>query len=256
MKKLALVASIGAAAAAAFVGHLYLQRLEAEVSGGPGVPVLVAAEDVPVGSTLTEKQLAVRDLPQAYVEARHVRASEAKRIVGTKTAGGLKANEAVLWTDLAKFSDGARVLSGLVQNGMRAVPLELRSADFDGLLRPGDRIDVLFTAGAKGEDGATITLLQNLLVLSVGGMTQRADEAGSPLATRGSVTLSASVEQAQVLTQAQQRGRLALTLRNTDDITLAEGLPETTSRDLAIAKDNSEPQRRAVGAKGAIEHVR
>jgi Flp pilus assembly protein CpaB len=70
------------------------------------------------------------------------------------------------------------------------------------------------------------------------------------------VTLSATVEQAQVLTQAQQRGRLSLTLRNSDDIALAEGLPETTSRDLAVAKDRVDPQRRVGAAKGAIEHVR
>jgi pilus assembly protein CpaB len=256
MKKLALLTSIGAAAAAAFVGHLYLQRLETEVSGGPRVAVLVAAEDVPVGAALTEKQLAVRDIPQAYVEGRQVRASEAKRVLGAKTASGLKANEAVLWTDLAKFSDSARVLSGLVQHGMRAVPLDMRSADFGGLLRPGDRVDVLFTAGTKGDEGATTTLLQNLLVLSVGGSIQRADEASSPLGGRGSVTVSATVEQAQVLTQAQQRGRLSLTLRNTDDITLAEGLPETTAKDLAAGKDQGGAQRHASSGKGGIEHVR
>ncbi|HXK18797.1 MAG TPA: Flp pilus assembly protein CpaB, partial [Polyangiaceae bacterium] len=145
MKKVVLFSSLGAAAAAAFVSHLYLARLEAEISGGPRVAVLVAAEDVPVGAALTEKQLAVRDIPQAYVEGRQVRASEVKKVLGAKAAGGLKANESLLWTDLAKFNDRARVLSGLVQNGMRAVPLDMRQADFDGLLRPGDRVDVLFS---------------------------------------------------------------------------------------------------------------
>jgi pilus assembly protein CpaB len=256
MKKLALVTSVVAAAAAAFAGHLYLQRLEAEVSGGPRVSVLVAAEDVPVGAVLNEGQLALRDLPQAYVEARHVRASEAKKIIGTRTLSGLKANESILWTDLAKYNDNARALSGLVQNGMRAVPLEVRSADFDGLLRPGDRIDVLFTSAEKSDDAATSTLLQNLLVLSVGGTTQRVDEPATRLATRGSVTVSATLEQAQVLTQAQLRGRLSVTLRNSDDITLAEGLPETTAKDLVPGRIQNEAARRASAAKGAIEHVR
>ncbi len=255
MKKVALTASIVAAAASAFVGHLYLQRLEAEVSGGPRVSVLVAAQDVPAGAALSEQLLAVRDLPQAYVEGRHVRAGDVKKVLGAKAASGLKANEALLWTDLAKFSDRSRVLSGLVQNGMRAVALDLRSADFDGLLRPGDRVDVLFTAGAKGEESATITLLQNLLVLSVGGAIQRVDETANGSSGRGAVTVSTTLEQAQVLTQAQQRGRLALTLRNTEDVTLTEGLPETTAKDLVPAKDQADATRRASAARG-IEHVR
>lgn len=253
MKKLALPLSLGAAALAAFLSHLYLARLEADVSGGPKVAVLVAAQDVPVGAALTEKHLAVRDVPQAYVEGRQVRASEVKKVVGARAAGGLKANESLLWTDLAKFNDRARYLSGLVQNGMRAVPLDLRSADFDGLLRPGDRVDVLFSTGTKGEEGATQTLLQNLLVLSVGGTLGGDNE--SAAAARGSLTLSATIEQAQILTQAQLRGRLGLTLRNTDDLTLAEGLPETTSRDL-LPRERSDVQRRAPATKGAIDHVR
>lgn len=255
MKKVVLFSSLGAAALAAFLSHLYLARLEAEVSGGPRVAVLVASEDIPVGAALTEKQLAVRDIPRAYVEGRQVRAAEVKKVVGVRAAGGLKANETLLWTDLAKFSDRARVLSGLVQNGMRAVPLELRSADFDGLLRPGDRVDVLFSTGAKGEEGSTQTLLQNLLVLSVGGALDRGELENAPNA-RGAVTLSATIEQAQILTQAQLRGRLALTLRNTDDVTLAEGLPETTARDLTDPRARADTQRRVVGAKGGIDHVR
>jgi pilus assembly protein CpaB len=254
MKKIVLPSSLGAAALAAFLTHLYLARLEADASGGARVAILVAAEDIPVGAALTESQLAVRDVPQAYVEGRQVRASEVKKVIGARAAGGLKANEALLWTDLAKFNDRARVLSGLVQNGMRAVPLDLRSADFDGLLRPGDRVDVLFSTGAKGDDGATQTLLQNLLVLSVGGTLGGDDEAAP--GARGGVTLSATIEQAQVITQAQLRGRLSLTLRNTDDLTLAEGLPETSSRDLLPGRDRADAQRRPAAVKGAIDHVR
>ena len=104
----------------------------------------------------------------------------------------------VFWSDFD--ADRARVLSGLVQNGMRAVPLDVRSADFDGLLRPGDRVDVLFSTGAKGDDGSTQTLLQNLLVLSVVGVLERASDGEPVPAARGSVTLSATIEQAQILT--------------------------------------------------------
>jgi pilus assembly protein CpaB len=254
MKKLGLIVSAAAGVASLGLAQLYFSRLEAEVSGGPKVAVLVVAADVPVGATLTEARLAVRDIPQAYVEGRQVKASELKKVVGTRVTGGLQANETLLWTDLAKFSDHSRVLSGLVQQGSRAVAIDSRAADFQGLLRPGDRVDVLLTSGDKGA-GSTATLLQNLLVLSVGSNIARVDDDTAKGGGRGSgVTVSATLEQAQVLAQAEQRGRLTLVLRNSEDVTVVEGLPETTGANLFGAKDAAPSQRPAT--KGAIEHVR
>jgi pilus assembly protein CpaB len=259
MKKLQLILSLGAALGSVGLAHLYLQRLEAEVSGGPKVQVLAAAEDVPVGATLKESSLAVRDVPQAYVEGRNIRATDIKKVLGARVSGGLKSNEVLLWSDLAQFSDHSRVLSGLVQNGMRAVSIDSRTADFDGLLRPGDRVDVLFSTGTKEDNGgSTVTLLQNLLVLSVGGNITRAEDGANAGVSRGvSVSLSATLEQAQLLTHAAQRGRLALTLRNSDDIRLIEGVQETGAKDLALAKDRADwRQAKDSPTKGAIDHVR
>ena len=177
-----------------------------------------------------------------------------------RVAGGLRANEAVLWSDLTKISEHTRMLSGLVQNGLRAVTIDARAADFEGLLRPGDRVDVLFTTpGKDAEGGATTTLLQNLLVLSVGGdLGKRGgtsnDEAGG-LGRMGSVTLSATLEQAQVVTQAKERGKLGLTLRNPDDIQLVEGVPETTAKDVLAAKDRLEWRKPGAGRGKVIDHV-
>jgi pilus assembly protein CpaB len=259
MKRIFLIATGAAALGSALLGHFYLDHLEREVSGGPRLGVLVAAADVPVGALLSEKQLAIRDIPRAYVESRHIRSGDANKVLGTRISGGLKAGEALLWSDLEKFQDQTRVLSGLVQHGSRAIAIDNRAADFQGLLRPGDRVDVLLTTGGKEDSGATLTLLQNLLVLSVGGSTVRLDDgsgSGQKVASRGgSVTLSTTLEQAQLLTQAQQRGRLTLTLRNASDITLVEGLPETTGKDLVPAKDAAE--KPLTGARReAIEHVR
>jgi pilus assembly protein CpaB len=259
MKRLGLLASVAAALGSVALGHLYFQRLEAEISGGPKVAVLVAAQDLPVNAVLTEQNVAVRDIPQAYVETRQVRAPELKKVLGARVAGGLKANDALLWTDLARFSDQHRVLSGLVQNGMRAVAIDLRAGDFDGLLRPGDRVDVLFTQNAKDGAGTTSTLLQNVLVLSVGGNIARADQTAppTPLRSSGSVTLSVSALQAQLVTQAKERGRLTLSLRNPDDITIVQGLPETTTKDvLADARDVERDRKAPPRQKEVIEHVR
>ncbi len=259
MKKIGLLASLVAALGAAGLMHIYLQRLEAEVSGGPKIPILVAAEDVPVGALLTEKALAVRDLPQAYIEARHIRSTDVKKVVGVRVGSGLKANEAVLWSDLTKFADRARVLSGLIQDGLRAVALDGRTLDFEGLLRPGDRVDVLFSNSSKEEAASsTSTILQNLLILSVGSSITRGDDSASPAAVHGTgVTLSATVEQAQLLTQAQLHGKITLSLRNTDDIAMVDGIPETYAKDLQTAKDRLDWRApRAKSPRETIEHVR
>jgi pilus assembly protein CpaB len=261
VKKPALIAAGVAALAGLGMSHLYLTRVESEVSGGPKISVLVVSEDLPIGAVLTEDKLAVRDVPQAYVEERHVRASEAKKVMGVRIAGGLRANEAVLWSDLSQFSEHARVLSTLVQNGLRAVTIDARAADFDGLLRPGDRVDVLFTTPSKDADGGTTTtLLQNLLVLAVGTDLGKREgtskDEGATSGRMGSVVLSATLEQAQLLTQAKERGKLGLALRNADDIQLAEGVPATGAKDVLTARDRLEWRKPASVGPKVIDHVR
>lgn len=260
MKRTGAVVCTISALASVVLGYQYTQRLEAEVSGGPRISVLVAASDIPVATTLTERLLAVRDIPTAYVESRHIRASDLKKVLGQRVTGGLKTNEALLSSDVAKFSE-RRQLSGLVANGMRALSIDGRAADFDGLLRPGDRVDVLLSLGGNDSGGSTLTLLQNLLVLSVGGTTERNDANARTYGRGATVTISATLEQAQVLTEAMRRGKLTLTLRNADDITLVEGITETSGKDLSAR--NLQPGRSALdpasntsSTKGRPDHVR
>lgn len=257
MKQLGLVLCSVSALASVGLGYLYTQRLEDEVSGGPKTAVLVAAEDIPISATLSEKQLAVRDIPRAYLESRHIKASDLKQVIGQRVTDGIKANEALLATDIAKFSE-RRQLSGLISNGMRAISIDGRAADFDGLLRPGDHVDILLSLGNQADaNGATHTLLQNLLVLSVGGTTQRNDANERTYSRGATVTVSTSVEQAQVLTEAMRRGKLTLTLRNSDDITIVEGIAETSSKDLV--SNNNQAARTAqpqASSKGAPSHAR
>ncbi|MGC4068887.1 MAG: Flp pilus assembly protein CpaB [Polyangiaceae bacterium] len=255
MKQVGLILCSVSALASVGLGYLYTERLQDELSGGPKTSVLVAAEDIPISATLTEKRLAVREIPRAYLESRHVKAADMKLILGQRVTGGIKANEAILTTDVAKLAE-RRQLSGLVSNGMRAIAIDGRAADFDGLLRPGDRVDVLLSMGGSVDSsGATYTLLQNLLVLSVGGTTLRSDGTDKTYSRGATVTLSASVEQAQVLTEAMRRGKLTLTLRNTEDITIVEGIAETGAKDL-VSSRAPEVKTQASAPVGAVEHVR
>lgn len=231
-----------AAAAIGLIGvvllYVYMERFKSEASGGAPVGVVFAVEDIPLGASITKKMIGVRPLPQAYVEDRHVLASDVDRIVGVRVSSGVRANESVLWTDLASASGERRDLSGLVRSGMRAVTVKAdASSYFGGLLRPGDRVDVLLTTQRVGEQGAeivTLPLLQNMLVLAIGGDI---GGEGGLMAHAGSsresqITLSANPTQSQILTFAASRGQLTLDLRNPDDITVLDKLPDTTMRDI------------------------
>jgi len=227
----ALIAAVVAAVIGLYMLWVYKQRFEAKASGGRKVGVLIVTRDMPIGSKITPDRLAIRDLPEIYLEPRHIRAADAQRIVGVRVRTRLEANESLMWSDLATSGGEARDLAGLVRPGMRAISIKANAtSSFDGLLRPGDRVDVLLTTEREGtNERITYTLEQNLLVLAsgrdVGGDDGDSNRRGSRLAT---VTLAATLEQAQVLAFGIDRGSMTLVLRNPDDIATVEGLPETT----------------------------
>ena len=247
-----------AAAVLAMVGivllFIYMQRYEHEARGGDLVQVVVATQDIPLGAGLTEEMLGVRAVPQAYVEERHIPVREARRILGIRIRNAVRANEAVLWTDLATTTNQSRNLSGLIQNSMRAVTVNAAlSSVFGGLLQPGDRVDVLLTTQRQPGQIVTITLLQNILVLAVGqdlGGIASEDPEMNAFGRSNQVTLSATMEEAQLLVQAQQQGSLQLMMRNPDDITIAENLPETTAADIIEQQRRQRFQRRPSAPSG------
>lgn len=257
MNTKALIIAIGAAALGLVLLLLYKQRFEAEASGGVPVRVLIAVQDIPLGAAVAENMLGYRLIPQAYLEDRFVRQSDLQKVIGVRVSNGLRANQTMMWTDLSLVSDGRRDLSSLVSTGMRAITVRADITNsFGGLLRPGDRVDVLGTLSRTGgeTDRVTIPLLQNVLVLAAGrdtgGEAQRQTVNGS---TNGNsqvdisqITLSVSMEEAQLLTYTADRGGaggrhtgLTLVLRNPEDIAILEGVPETNIEDIF------EPTRRA-----------
>ncbi len=232
----ALTAALGVGLA-----HLYLERLEREVSGGNPVGVLMTVRAVPAGALLDETALAVRQVPEAYVDPRAVLASDAEDVLGLPLVTALRANDGLVWSDVTGGTSEGRQLSNLVTEGMRAVTLSDDVDLFDGLLRPGDRVDVLET-----DAGGARILLENLLVLAVGRHLGGSDDAGPPGA--GSVSLSVTVAQAETIAFAQRRGRLRLALRNPADVTVTER-PSAPAADPDRTRKPTNPTRE-------IEHVR
>jgi pilus assembly protein CpaB len=236
----ALIIALGLAILGAVCLFVYMQRFEAETSGGPKVPVLIATRDIPIGVNVQRNMLGVRQVPQAYIEQRHILLSDMDTVLGARMSMAVHANEAILWSDLASMQVERRDLSGLIEPGMRAMTISTRGSgggNFGGLLRPGDRVDILHTPSRMGAGGpVTITLLQNVVVLAVGSDTGAGDSRGQ---AGRAVTVSVSPEQAQLVLHAGSEGPLDVVLRNPDDVVVLKDLPEVGEADIR------EPERRA-----------
>jgi pilus assembly protein CpaB len=242
-RKVALTA-VAALAAALLVGLAlppFLTRHARELRDGTPRSVVVLARDLALGEPIARAALDFRDLPERYLEERHIEAHDLERVVGARAAAAVPSGSALLWSDLQLTAPG-RTLAALVRTGKRAFTLPDGDVGFVGLLRPGDRVDVLFTP----VDAGTITLLQNVLVLTVGNELGGDGEA-SPARARSSerVTLSVDLAQAQLLAASEGRGALRLALRNPQDLALVEPpapteLPTAQGTDL-LDVDEGEP---------------
>ncbi len=218
---------------------VYKQRYEQTVCGGTKQSVVVAVRDVALGTAITEDMLGLREVPAQFIEERHIRAQEASRIVGVKLTTAVRANESILWTDLAVASEQRRDLSSLISDGRRAVAVQAEvTSNFGGLLRPGDRVDVILTYQRQDGKQFSRTLMQNKLVLAAGtdtGSVNVANDAegnGRRSGYADQIVLSVNVDEAQELAFAQERGSIRLVLRNPNDINLVKGLPETSEESL------------------------
>lgn len=239
-----LVSLVGAALLA-----IYIRRFEDEASGGEPVKLLVAVKPIEAGAQITDEMLATRAVPRAYVEDRAVLETERAKVIGLRVGHAVQAQQTLMWTDLAIAMEKGRHLSSLIQTGMRAVMIRAKSNEDKGfsLIRPGDRIDVIATMpGEKQSDTrSSIVLLQNVLVLAVGGDTgaDLPEKQGSqPQLNEMALSLSLTVPEAQLLALAVEKGTIAVALRNPDDVRVTDGISDISSSALSDTKRRGEVQ--------------
>ncbi|WP_394822983.1 Flp pilus assembly protein CpaB [Pendulispora albinea] len=213
-----LIASVGG-----FLLWQYLKRFEAEASGGPRIGVLVAVRTLEPGSILREEDIGERFIPQSYIETRAIRATDRQRIANLRIAAPLEAQQLIMWTDIVLANDDKRDISGLVQPGMRAVTIHTDTKS-SMLVRAGDRVDVIgnFSKPGTNDVKTGVVLLQNVLVL---GRSNDGD--GRSGHTEGSdLALSLTLQNAQILGVASDKGKLSVALRSPEDNRIQEGLGE------------------------------
>jgi pilus assembly protein CpaB len=177
----------------------------------PGVDVVVAANDISVGSKVTEGDVKVvrytaADLP---ANAFHLKTS----VIGRGAILPIAKGEFFLPSKLAGENAGSGMQS-LIPPGMRAVSVRVNEViGVAGFVVPGTRVDVLLTGNPSGSnDQQTTTVLENVAVIATGQKLER-NTAGEPQVTPV-ITLLVSPDDAQKLTLATTQGKIQLALRN------------------------------------------
>lgn len=224
-----LLIGIVALALGAFVSFSVYRNLQAKSgsNNAPGVDVVIAAGDIPVGVKIEDKDVKVVRFPSGDLPPScfHLKSS----VVGRGVVLPIAKGEFVLPLKLAGENAGYG-LPSLIPPGMRAISVRVNEVvSVAGFVLPGTRVDVLVTGNPSGaSEQQTTTVLENVAVIAAGQRLER-NAAGDPQ-TAPVITLLVSPDDAQKLTLASTQGRIQLALRNPLD---------TKQQDLASMRVNS-----------------
>lgn len=176
-----------------------------------GIDVVVAANDLNVGSKIQDRDLKIVRLPAESLPEGVFRSKT--RVVGRGVVLPVSKGEFILPNKVAGENAGSG-MPALIPPGMRAVSVRVNEVvAVAGFVVPGTRVDVLLTGNPGGNsDNQTTTVLENIAVLAAGQKLER-NSAGEPQSVPV-ITLLVSPEDAQKLTLASQEGRIQLSLRN------------------------------------------
>lgn len=186
------------------------------------IETVVAKTDLPAGSVVGHDTMAVRQMPVRFLPGTAVRAAQFDDVAGMQLTADMVAGQALVTTNIGQLRPG---FSDRVGHGVRAMTVAVDEVNsVSGMLAPGDRIDLLFSTRPPRTDGQAATevtapLMQDLLILATGQLTERQQVEGQPGHNRAftSITVAVTPEQAQRLVLAQRSGRLTALLRNPTD---------------------------------------
>ncbi len=229
--KIARVAILGVAVSAGVVAALLAlnmtgsdQPAEVVQAQIDTVEVLVVTKDIPMGSTVSDSDVAWQDWPDNGTSNRFLtRTSDPDamdQVIGSIARSTLYAGEPISQAKLIRSDRG--FMSAILPAGKRAVATKI-SADTSagGFILPNDRVDVIMTRQAENNPDApggfiTETILNDVRVLAIDQTIE--DVNGEKVVVGQTATLELTPQQAEILTVAQQMSdQLTLSLRSIAD---------------------------------------
>lgn len=262
-QKRSLYLAIGLAALTVMMvaGYLSSKKRELLMWSEP-VVTLVATRDILENVRLDESMVREEYVPKRFAQPGAL--GKLSQAVGTVTIAPVRKNEQITDTKVVPFGSG-RGLSVKIGSGMRAVSVAVDEVSgVAGMVRPNDLVDIIATFDFGSEAAAkvyTYTILQGAQVVAVGddlgagdmitpGSTKNekglfGQQQGLPVmgASKKTVTLALTPDDAQKVILAQETGSITLALRPSwEKVEKAELEPATPAsvtgiRDLLKARN-------------------
>ncbi|HEY2253437.1 MAG TPA: Flp pilus assembly protein CpaB [Planctomycetaceae bacterium] len=194
------------------------QILSGEQKPKDTVPVLVAKQEIGAGVKLDPAQVAFEEWPRENVPLGAVTelAQYEDRACKVRTYPG----DVILQAKLGE--KGEYGASTTIPKGMRVatVPVNMTTVN-SGMIRPGDRIDVLCTYTYKRpgtqEASRTKTVLEYIEVFAIDRNREGEGNDSNKGAKAENLSVLVTPEQAHILMLAASKGKLQMSLRNSED---------------------------------------
>ncbi|HTI50319.1 MAG TPA: Flp pilus assembly protein CpaB [Planctomycetaceae bacterium] len=182
------------------------------------VLVLVARQEIEPGVKLEESQVSFESLPREAVPVGAV--TEAAQFEDRALKSRAYPGDVILQAKLGE--KGQYGASTSIRQGLRVVTVPVNMTTVhSGMIRPGDRVDVLVTYSVRRpgqpETQRTKTVLEFIEVFAIDRMREAEGSDSSKGAKAENLSVLVTPEQAHLLMLAASKGKLQMALRNSAD---------------------------------------
>ena len=182
--------------------------------------VVVASRNLQPGELINSSSVSLRKIPQEFINNSSITGENFESVDGQGLLLAVKAGEPILTS--YTVTRGGAYFSGTLKPGRRALTIEVDEiSSISGMLRAGDKIDILVTAKqpkkvgiVAATDDMTFPLLSNLSVLAT-GQAQRGS--GNATVTYTHITLDVTPDEANSIIAAKTGGKMTAVLRSPKD---------------------------------------
>ena len=206
-----IVLALVVAVVASFLLYKWMKKQTApkKVAEVKTVQVVVAEVDLHPGMKLKSEMMKTVSYLEESLPMGHFIAPE--KAAGRVVITPMKRQELILESRLAPATVKIGGMAAIITPGKRAVSIAGNKVlGSSGLINPGDRVDILLTAGGKNK-----TVFENVLVLATGPQLRRNSE-GKPSPVKV-YTLEVTPEQGEKIILAANSGKIHFALRSVID---------------------------------------
>ncbi|MBI2823559.1 MAG: Flp pilus assembly protein CpaB [Planctomycetia bacterium] len=260
---LLLVLALGCGLVAAIGINQVLANRTVQQAGDPTdmVPIFVALTDIGLGDPLTPEVLKLEEWPKTKAPTGAL--TKLEDIEGRRARAKFYGGEPIIEAKLLAKGDQGSGATDLIPKGFRVVSVKVDDVSGSGLILPGDRVDVLVhlqdSPGREVDKTSTRTFLHNIKVFAVNDVFSR-ESNGETAITAKTISLLVTPQQAEMVTMANEMGKIRLVMRSADDETNDETTGVTPSELFhsmapaasALAKPAAAPARPSLDSSAGL----